>query len=63
MKKVMAAWCRRAAVDPDGIRFLYEDRRVVEGDTFSSLGMEDGDQIRTLEKSCILHVVINGNGQ
>lgn len=45
LNKLMNVYCERAGVERNSVRFLYDGNHIREGDTASSLGMENEDII------------------
>lgn len=45
LNKLMNVYCERAGIDRSSVRFLYDGNHIRDGETASSLGMEDEDII------------------
>ena len=50
LKKLMNAYCDRANLQRNAIRFLHEGRPVQESDTPLGLDMEEGDTIEVFKE-------------
>jgi len=50
LKKLMNAYCERANLQRNAIRFLHEGRPVQESDTPMGLDMEEGDTIEVFKE-------------
>lgn len=48
MKKVFHVFCGRQRMQEGTFRFVYDGKRVKEGDTVMSLNMEEGDVIEAM---------------